>query len=146
MVLTLANYSCFEQWKRLLSVFFTCRAALDEVEGYFVEVLQVISLQVKHVEDVEGGLFDLRDENASSWLRALWARFRGVVDEADKGEREPLKKNVNALQKLFEDKYGWQSERDILRRGMLELEDGERVEVTMPEVDEDEYEPVIVET
>ena len=146
MVLTLANYSCFEQWKRLLTVFFTCRAALDEVEGYFVEVLKVIHSQIKHVEDVEGGLFDLRDENASSWLRSTWARFRGVVDEADEGERKSLKDEVSNLQALFESKYGWQSERDILRRGMLELEDGERVEVTMPEVDEDEYEPVVVET
>ena len=145
MVLTLANYSCFEQWKRLLSVFFTCRTALDEVEGYFVEVVKVLRLQIKHVEDVEGGLFDFRDEIASSWLRALWARFRGVVDEARKGEREDLKKEVDALQKLFEEKYGWQSERDILRKGMLELEDGEKVEVTMPGVDEDEYEPVVVE-
>ncbi len=150
MTLTLANYSCFEQWKRLLSVVFTCRAALDEVEGYFVEMLKVLRLQVRHVEDVEGGLFDLRDENASSWLRALWARFRAVVDEAEKGERDELKKEVADLEKLFEEKYGWQSDRDILKRGMLELEDGERVEVTMPGVDEDEetgeYAPVVIET
>ncbi|ETI22808.1 hypothetical protein G647_06884 [Cladophialophora carrionii CBS 160.54] len=150
MVLTLANYSCLEQWKRLLSVFFTCQTGLDEVEEYFVQMLKVLRLQVTHVEDVEGGLFDLKDENASSWLRSLWARFRSVVDEAAEGEREMLKKEVADLQKLFEDKYGWQSERDLLRRGMLELEDGERIEVTMPGVDEDEetgeYAPVIVET
>ncbi|KIW32567.1 uncharacterized protein PV07_04097 [Cladophialophora immunda] len=150
MVLTLANYSCLEQWKRLLSVFFTCRTALDEVEGYFVQVIRVLRLQIKHVDDVEGGLFELRDESGSAWLRTLWARFRSVVDDADKGERVSLKKEVDALEKLFEGKYGWQSERDILRRGMLELEDGERVEVTMHGVDEDEetgeYAPVIVET
>ena len=63
-VLTLANYSCLEQWKRLLTVFFTCRTALDEVEAYFVEVVKVLYLQVRHVEDVEGGLFELRDEQA----------------------------------------------------------------------------------
>jgi A1 cistron-splicing factor AAR2 len=150
MVLTLANYSCLEQWKRLLSVFLTCRTALDEVEEYFVQVLKVLRLQMRHVEDVEGGLFDLRDENASSWLRSLWARFRAVVDEAPKGEMEMLKKEVADLQRLFEDKYGWQSERDLLRRGMLELEDGEKIEVTMAGADEEEetgeYAPVIVET
>ncbi|KAJ9609620.1 hypothetical protein H2200_005948 [Cladophialophora chaetospira] len=150
MVLTLANYSCLEQWKRLLSVVFTCRKALDEVDVYFVEVLKALRLQIRHVEDVEGGLFDLRDENASSWFRSLWARFRATVDDADKGQREELKKEVADLQKLFEEKYGWQSERDLLRRGMLELEDGERVEVTMPGVDEDEetgeYAPLVVET
>jgi A1 cistron-splicing factor AAR2 len=124
--------------------------ALDEVEEYFVQVLIVLRLQMRHVDDVEGGLFDLRDENASSWLRSLWARFRAVVDEAPKGEMEMLKKEVANLQKLFEDKYGWQSERDLLRRGMLELEDGEKIEVTMAGADEEEetgeYAPVIVET
>ncbi|OAP60233.1 hypothetical protein AYL99_05235 [Fonsecaea erecta] len=150
MVLTLANYSCLEQWKRLLSVFLTCRTALDEVEGYFVEMVKVLRLQIQHVDDVEGGLFEMRDESGSAWLRTLWARFRSVVDDGEEGQRESLKREVGALEKLFEEKYGWQSERDILRRGMLELEDGERVEVTMHGVDEDEetgeYAPVIVET
>ncbi|EXJ68799.1 uncharacterized protein A1O5_07730 [Cladophialophora psammophila CBS 110553] len=150
MVLTLANYSCFEQWKRLLTVLFTCRTALDETEAYFVQAVRVLRLQIKHVDDVEGGLFELRDESASAWLRTLWARFRGLVDDSEKGLRESLKREVDVLQRLFEEKYGWQSERDMLRRGMLELEDGERVEVTMPGVDEDEetgeYAPVIVET
>ncbi|KIW91578.1 uncharacterized protein Z519_07545 [Cladophialophora bantiana CBS 173.52] len=150
MVLTLANYSCLEQWKRLLTVLFTCRTALDEAEAYFVQAVRVLRLQIKHVDDVEGGLFELRDESASAWLRTLWARFRRLVDDPEKGLRESLKREVDVLQRLFEEKYGWQSERDILRRGMLELEDGERVEVTMPGVDEDEetgeYAPVIVET
>lgn len=163
MVLTLANYSCLEQWKRLLSVFLTCRtAALGEAQAYFVEMLKTLHLQMRHVEDVEGGLFELRDEMASSWLRALWGRFRAlVVDDDDDGDGdgtaggagaragEALKREVNALQAFFEKRYGWQSERDILRRGMLELEDGEQVEVSMEGVDEDEetgeYAPVVVE-
>lgn len=153
MVLTLANYSCLEQWKRLLSVLLTCRTALDEVEGYFVQVLKVLRLQLRHVDDVEGGLFDLRDENASAWLRSLWARFRSVAEdeEVDKGKkRQNLRKEVAGLQKFLEDRFGWPSEKDVLKRGMLELEDGEQVEVTMSGVDEDEetgeYAPVIVET
>ncbi|KAH0837164.1 AAR2 family protein [Fonsecaea pedrosoi] len=150
MVLTLANYSCLEQWKRLLTVFFTCRTALDEAEGYFVQVVRVLRLQIMHVDDVEGGLFELRDESGSAWLRTLWARFRAVVDDVDKDQRDSLRREVDGLERLFEEKYGWQSERDTLRRGMFELEDGERVEVTMHGVDEDEetgeYAPVIVET
>jgi A1 cistron-splicing factor AAR2 len=150
MVLTLANYSCLEQWKRLWTVIFTCQKAIDELGDFFVDAVKVLHLQIKHVEDVEGGLFDLRDEHASSWLRSLWAQFRAEVDGRDEGQVEALKAEVKALQKLFEDKYGWQSEKDILRRGMLELEDGEQVEVTLNGVDEDEetgeYAPVIVET
>jgi len=72
------------------------------------------------------------------------------VGDSEERKTEALKKEVSTLQKLFEDRYGWPSERDVLRRGMLELEDGERVEVTMPGVDEDEetgeYAPLVVET
>lgn len=153
MVLTLANYSCLEQWKRLLSVFLTCQTALLDVEPFFVEVVKILNTQMRHVDDVEGGLFELRDESGSAWLRALWGRFRSLVDEAFADEKEKgkgLRKEVEALQKLFEDKYGWQSEREILRRGMVQLEDGESVELTMKGADEDdetgEYAPVVVET
>jgi len=47
------------------------------------------------------------------------------------------------------DTYGWQSDKDILRRGLLELEDGEMVEVSMDGLDEEEetgeYAPTVVE-
>lgn len=151
MVLTLANYSCLEQWKRLLGVFFTCYDALREVEAYFLQIVRVLREQMRRVEDVEGGLFELRDEIASAWLRSNWARFRGNVEEVfGEGHGEVLKGEVEALQRFFEDRYGWVSERDRLRRGMLELEDGETLEVSVAGVDEDEetgeYAPVVVET
>ncbi|EXJ92877.1 hypothetical protein A1O3_01431 [Capronia epimyces CBS 606.96] len=153
MVLTLANYSCLEQWKRLLSVLLTSQSALLEVEAYFVEVVKILSIQLRHVDDVEGGLFELRDENASAWLRMLWGRFRGLVDEAYADEKEKgkaLRKEVDALQKFLQGRYSWQNERDILRRGMVQLEDGESVELAMQGADEDEetgeYAPLVVET
>jgi len=151
MVLTLANYSCLEQWKRLLSVFFTCYDALRDIEAYFVQIVHVLREQMRRVEDVEGGLFELRDEIASAWLRSSWARFRGNVSEIfGEGDGKGLKGEVEALQKFFEERYGWVSERDRLRRGMLELEDGETLEVSVAGVDEDEetgeYAPVVVET
>ena len=153
MVLTLANYSCLEQWKRLLAVFFTCHDALRDVEAYFVQMVRVLREQMRRVEDVEGGLFELRDEVSSAWLRGNWARFRANVDQVfgdGKDDGAALKKEVEALQTFFEDRYGWASEKDRLRRGMLDLEDGERVEVSMAGVDEDEetgeYAPVVVET
>ncbi|KAK5056180.1 hypothetical protein LTR84_012733 [Exophiala bonariae] len=150
MVLTLANYSCLEQWKRILVVFFTCHEALRDVEPYFVQMVRVMGEQMRRVEDVEGGLFELRDEVSSAWLRRYWARFRAAVDvHAADGGVEDLKREVERLQSFFEDRYGWASERDRLRRGMLELEDGEMVEVSLAGVDEDEetgeYAPVVVE-
>lgn len=151
MVLTLANYSCLEQWKRLLTVFFTSRNALTEVEGYFVQMVKVLAEQMRHVDDLDGGMFELRDEAGSAWLRSMWAKFRASVeDEFEESEATELKTAVQGLQSFFEGKYGWLNKQNTLRRGMLELEDGERIEVSMDGVDEDEetgeYAPVVVDT
>ncbi|KAJ9634323.1 hypothetical protein H2204_006400 [Knufia peltigerae] len=161
MVLTLANYSCLEQWKRLLDVIFSCQSSIREAEAFFVETVKGFQQQVAHIDDVEGGLFEMRDEGGSAWLRKTWGRFRATVDEVlnDPDEKSQgsaqekgvaLKKEVEKVQTLFEQKYGWASEKDILRRGMLELEDGERIEVSMSGADEDEetgeYAPVVVDT
>merc|ERR1711939_102481 len=86
MVLTLANYSCLEQWKRLLSVLLTCQAALDEVQGYFVEVVKVLAMQVRHFDDVEGGMFEMRDEGGSAWLRMPSVRERMAPRERGRGQ------------------------------------------------------------
>jgi A1 cistron-splicing factor AAR2 len=146
MVLTLANYSCLEQWKRLLSVLLTCKSALGEIEGYFVEVLEVLSLQLRHADDVEGGLFELRDEVGSKWLRVLVERFSENVMEF--GGRQ-LRKRMEEFEEKMRDEFDWQEKGSVVRRGMLEMEDGERVEVAMDGADEDEekgeYAPVVVE-
>ena len=149
MVLTLANYSCLEQWKRILTVVFTCQKALTEIKGYFVEVLKVVKLQMEHVDDVDGGLFDLTDETNSAWLRHLGRKLRLNVEEATKEDSE-VRRAIEELEEFMRERYGWESGRDILKRGMLELEDGEKIEVTMDGADEDEetgeYAPLVVKT
>ncbi|KAJ9656347.1 hypothetical protein H2198_005030 [Neophaeococcomyces mojaviensis] len=147
MVLTLANYSCLEQWKRLLSVLFTCRTALVEAEAYFVQVVKVLREQLGRVEDVEGGLFEMGDEMGSRWLRQLLRTFRGNVVEM--GAQE-VKKALEELDVWLGEEYGWEDEKNLLRKGMVQLEDGEMVEVQVDGWDEEEemgeYAPVIVET
>lgn len=149
MVLTLMNWSCLEGWKRVLSVVFTCQTAIGEVEDWFVEVLKVLQMQLAHVDDVEGGLFDLRDEVGSAWLRRLVNGFRGSVEEVC-GEQSGLKKQMGTFEEWLRETFGWEIGRDVVRRGMLELEDGERVEVSLEGADEEEergeFAPVIVET
>ena len=148
MVLTLANYSCLEQWKRLLSVLLTCEKALDEVEGYFVEVLRILELQLRHADDVEGGLFELRDEVGCASLRHLLSAFGDTVRDTV-GENGELSREVERFERDMRERFGWEGKGDVVRRGMVELEDGERVEVSLDGVDEDEergeYAPVVVE-
>lgn len=147
MVLCLANYSCLEQWKRLLSVLFTCQSALTEVEGFFIEAISVLRTQLSRVEDVEGGLFEMGDEVGSAWLRRLLRSFREYVDEA--AEADKLKGALKGLEEWLRERYGWADGKNVVRRGMVQLEDGEFVELQDDEVDEDEetgeYAPVVVE-
>lgn len=149
MVLTLANWSCLEQWKRILSVFLSCRQALGEVEDYFVAVLRLLRVQLRHCDDVEGGLFDLREEGAG-WLKSLLAQFRRNADDVSEGANgEMLKVELDKLEVDLRDIYGWESGKHMLKRGLLELEDGERVDMDMNGADEEdemgEFAPTVVD-
>ncbi|KAL2054505.1 hypothetical protein ABVK25_005253 [Lepraria finkii] len=62
MVLTVANYSCLEEWKRIVGLVLTCKRAMREREGWFATFLSLLRRQMQRCEDVEGGLFDLSDE------------------------------------------------------------------------------------
>jgi A1 cistron-splicing factor AAR2 len=149
MVLTLANWSCLEQWKRILGVFLSCRKALVDVEDYFVAVVRSLGLQLKHCEDVEGGLFDFKEEGAG-WLRGMLTQFGNHVDEGFAvGDGEKLKAELRKMEEYMRNEYEWQSGKDMLKRGLLELEDGERVDMEVNGADEEdetgEYAPVIVD-
>lgn len=147
MVLCLANYSCLEQWKRVLSVLFTCQSALSEVEGFFVEAVSILRVQLGRVEDVEGGLFEMGDEVGSAWLRRLLRGFREHVDEV--AGTDKLGGVLKGLEEWLRERYGWADERNVVRRGMVQLEDGEMVEMQEDGVDEEEetgeYAPVVVD-
>ncbi len=149
MVLTLANWSCLEQWKRILGVLLSCRQALVEVEDYFVAVTRLLRVQLKHCQDVEGGLFDFKEEGAG-WLKQLLAQFQRNIEEVfDNAHGGTLKTELRQLEQDLRDEYGWENGKDMLKRGLLELEDGERVDMDMNGVDEEdetgEYAPVVVD-
>ena len=176
MILTLANYSCMEQWKRILRLIFTCRAAVRDRPGLFARVLRLLKVQLQHCDDVEGGLFELYDDNEgrTSLLPYLLKMFRrglndtfGSSDGHDQekhavpssfrsrsaSEREPAEKLVRLayadLESFVKGEFGWELGDSYVRRGLLQLEDGEEVELEMDDLqDEDErgeYAPVVVD-
>ncbi|KAL1992209.1 hypothetical protein VTN49DRAFT_4241 [Thermomyces lanuginosus] len=151
MVLTLMNYSCLEQWKRLLSLILTCRKAIVEREAFFVDVLRLLRLQLGHCDDVEGGVFEMDAEDASKLLRKLLMDFRRSVDEiTGDNAQSAVRREMDTLEKYVQKRFDWELRKEaILRRGMVQLEDGEQVELTMEGADEDEetgeYAPVVVE-
>jgi A1 cistron-splicing factor AAR2 len=150
MVLTLMNFSCLEQWKRLLGLFLTCRAALLERESFFVRILRVLKLQLSHCEDVEGGLFEMDGDDRGSLLKSLLTGFKEILEDVIGATESPIKPAFEELERWVQAEYGWElSRRNIVRRGKLQLEDGEEVELDMDGAEEEDesgdYAPVVVD-
>ncbi|KAL9625742.1 MAG: hypothetical protein Q9160_000062 [Pyrenula sp. 1 TL-2023] len=147
MVLCLSNYSCLQQWKRLLDVFTGCKEALAQGEEYFLWFLKLLKLQLTHLEDVDGGLFDMGEDGAAL-LKSLATRLRKNVDKII-GHESKLSEELARLEGFLREQYGWDLNTPILQRGLLELEDGEQVEMDLNEDDEDEetgeYAPTVVD-
>lgn len=148
MVLTLNNNSCLEQWKRLLRLLFTCRQAVQERPSLFLDLFKVLRFQLAHCADMEGELFDMR-EVGGGFLRPLFSRFRISLDDFDGKWKSDLVDELEDLQEFLQKEFDWQIDGSYVKRGMLELEDGEQVEMDMNGADEDdelgEYAPAIVE-
>lgn len=159
MTLTLSNYSCLEEWKRILSLVLTCSRLLRSRANFFTTFLRLLLCQLNTAEkNVEGGLFSLSGEGEGEYLKGLIKTFRrtlrslveDMVDEAPKkqsvdnkdedGKEEgqgmdEIEAAMKDLESWVRDRYGWEFGGWFVRRGGLALEDGEVVEM---EVDVDE--------
>jgi A1 cistron-splicing factor AAR2 len=148
MVLTLNNNSCLEQWKRILQLLFTCRQAIQDRSSFFLELLKVLRTQLGHCADTDAGLFDM-NEVGGGFLRPLFTRFRKSLDDFDGKWKSDLVDELEDLQDYLQTSFGWELDNSYVKRGLLELEDGERVEMDVNGADEDDelgdYAPMVVE-
>lgn len=149
MVLTVANYSCLEEWKRCIGLVLTCKRAVREREDWFGVFLVLLRRQMERCEDVEGGLFDLSDEGGA-YLKRLLKGFKMTLGQVfGDTEGADVRDGMESLEAFLKREYGWELGDEFVRRGMLELEDGEQVEMEMEEMEgEDErgeYAPVVVD-
>ncbi|KAL8947148.1 MAG: hypothetical protein Q9222_006542, partial [Ikaeria aurantiellina] len=151
MVLTLANYSCLEEWKRCLGLVLRCEKLLEERPGFFIGALRLLRGQLARVDDVEGGLFDMSDDGGG-FLRELLKGFKRTLERVcasgDDGCDE-IKEEFEEIEQWVKEHYGWELGGEFVRSGMLELEDGEVVEMETTELEEEdesgEYAPVVVD-
>ena len=147
MVLTLNNNSCLEQWKRILILLFTCRHAIKERSQLFVEVLRALRVQLSHCIDMDD-FFDM-NEIGGGFLRPLFVKFRRNLDDFDGKWKSDMVDELDELEDYLQKQFGWERGDSVVKRGMLDLEDGERVEMDMNDADEDDesgdYAPTIVE-
>lgn len=150
MVLTLNNYSCFEQWKRVLSLCLTCESAVTKRHGLFVKLLSTLRVQLERCGDAEGGLFDLTDE-AGNMLKSLLRRFRRNVEGLEGSmEKQEVLDELEEVEEFLSSEHGWNFGGDVVKSGMLELEDGEQVEMDIGKADdaddeEGEFAPQVVD-
>lgn len=147
MILTLNNNSCLEQWRRLLSLLLTCISATVDQPTFFVQALITIKLQLEHCQDADGGLFDLSDEGGSL-LKSLLRRFRHGLDSKTGEAKQDVLDELDDLEEYLKSEHGWLMNDAHVRRGMVDLEDGERVEMDMNGFDEEDesgdYAPIVV--
>lgn len=150
MLLTLNNWSCLEQWKRILTLLFTCKSAVGAKPDLFVRAIATLRLHLMHCKDAEGGLIDLADEGGNL-LKSLLTRFRkgleGMVPRAE--EVQDVLDELDDLEAYLRDEHGWQFGGSFAKSGLLELEDGEQVRMDTTAYDEDdetgEYAPLVVD-
>ncbi|KAI9729684.1 MAG: hypothetical protein M1834_006633 [Cirrosporium novae-zelandiae] len=148
MMLVVANYSCLEQWKRILELLCTCVEAVHTNPIFFTKFLRILQLQLQHSDDVEGGLFDLSDEGAGV-LKKLLMTLKKTLDESSEAIVFPVKEQFDELEDFLKSQYKWELSSSYVRKGLLELEDGEMVEMETNDFEEDEetgeYAPMVVE-
>lgn len=148
MVLTLNNYSCLEQWRRILQLVLTCKDAVNDRPGFFVRIIASLRLQLQHSSDVEGGLFDFDDEGGT-FLKRILLSFSQGLEQLPGVAKQDVMDEVDDLCEFLTKTYGWQFEGTFARSGVLELEDGEQVDMDITAYDEEdeqgEWAPQIVD-
>ena len=149
MVLTVANYSCLEEWKRCLGLVLMCKKAVKEHDQFFAAFLVLLRRQMERCEDVDGGLFDMNDEGGNllrDWLKGFKRSLGEVFAER---EGKEIKEGMEGLENTLSKNNNWDLGDEFVRRGMLSLEDGETVEMDVAGMDREdesgEYAPVIVD-
>ena len=115
----------------------------------YEKALRLLRLQLEHCNDVEGGLFDLSDQE-DSLLKMLLKKFRKGLDSITGQAKADVVEELEEVEEYLHTHYGWNFNESYLRSGILELEDGEKVDMDVGGVDEDsddtgDYAPVIVE-
>lgn len=149
VILTLNNNSCLEQWKRILRLLLTCNSVAVEHSSFFVHFLETLKLQIEHCSEAEGGLFDLTDEGASL-LRSLLKRFRqGLEQQSGSQGKIEIIDELDELEEYLKTEHGWLTSESHVKRGNMQLEDGDVVVLDMNGFDEEDEEgdfaPTIVD-
>jgi A1 cistron-splicing factor AAR2 len=147
-LLTLNNYSCLEQWKRLLRLLLTSKEAVEQRPQLYTKAIRLLKLQLQHANDADGGLFDM-GEAGPNILKTLLRKFKKSLNDLQGSAKSDVMDGLDELEAFVREEYGWELDDNFARRGMVRLEDGESVEVRLTNFDEEdedgEWAPTVVE-
>lgn len=164
MAVTLGCYSAMEQYRRLLALALTCRTAVLAGRARFFETL--MDTLLRELEYVDADFFAgfvAGGDGDDNWLAKLLGRFSVGLREDVQEQLEAAAANATKgkgvetgalevfkqIESLVKRKFDWVLDpRDVVRRGLVQTEDGEMVEVELAGLDEEdetgEFAPVIV--
>ena len=177
--LTLANYSCSQEYMRILAICLTCEERILANPGFYHRLIEVLTTELgagldcfapPEAADLGGGGGAEGHGEAEAWapdwltegpnplpklLRRFLRTLKRLLDEAESVQhRATLEEQLVRLGRLeivVESKFGWVIDTSkVVKKGMVQLEDGEMVELEMTallqEEEEEEGEgPVVVE-
>lgn len=154
----LGNYAAAAQWRTLAALALTCRqAALSaELEGFFVEFLGALRLQLEVLDGGDEGGF-LGQEAMDEVLKLLRGFARMLREEEEEAAAEGEDAAGGEVRKALGELAGWAGKkldwaidtREVLRRGTIMTEEGDMVEVEDEGLEEEEekgeYAPAVVD-
>lgn len=140
-----ANYSAGRFWMMVSRLVLGCREAVKSRAGFFCECIEVLKTALVLVDKGEDGGW-LQPELPT--LEKLLRQFGDTLRQ-ESVDGEVLDK-FKELEKWARSKFDWiLDNRNVVRRGMMQTEDGDMVELELEGAEEEdetgEYAPVIVE-
>ena len=177
--LTLANYSCSQAYMRILTTCLTCEERILSKPGFYHRLIEVLITELGIGLDcfappditIDDGLCDAEGHGESeAWapdwltegpnplpklLRRFLRTLKRLLEEVELAQHrvtvEGLLTRLGRLEIVVESKFGWVIDTSkVVKKGLMQLEDGEMVELEMTELLEEEEEdegegPVVVE-
>jgi A1 cistron-splicing factor AAR2 len=146
----LGNFASARQWRNIVTLALTSRKAVGDKQDWFVDFLVVLRKQVEVVmeDDGAGFLGDEAMEEVKKLLRGFGKMLREEEEENPSRGRK-VRMAFKILAEWAYTKLDWILDtRDILRKGTVQTEEGDILEVQEEGLDEEEetgeYAPAVV--
>lgn len=143
--MVLGNLACMEQWGHIVKVLFRAFKLVLELPVFFRKAIEAFHAQLIYDEQgFDASILD-HDPHLGEELKKLLTIFKSRLTELLLEQGSRLTDDQNSVGQAFEEleswlwKWGWDLRSNYVRSGKVQLEDGEIVDMDLPDFeDEDE--------